>query len=293
MKRIMGFFLLLVLMSIACGLPQSAAAPTQTPQVVTVVVEATPAPTQTGEPTLAATATTAAAAATATQPGPTATTAPQCTVQRTLNFRRGPGTAYNPPLKAFAAGEVVVPQGYNSPGIPGGAWVQVLDPANNQVGWVSAGTDFVVCTIDVTGLPSVAVQPPPPPQRPSVSNSQPDGSADRLIGDFIYSPDFLLRLAVRVEDTDNDGDGIKEVVFTVVDTATDRQIYQRVEGTAGFCIFGGGEPTCNPWPVTNYVITWGDGGPAVVDGVYNVRMAAEGDNDESGNWNFDLTVDVP
>ncbi len=290
MRKIAVFVFLLASMSLACGLPQGAAAPTQTPVVVTVVVEPSATPAAAASPTAAATPTNAP---TATLPGPTATSAPQCTIQKVVNFRRGPGTAYNPPLRAFQAGATVNPQGYNPTGIPGGAWVQVVDPASNQVGWVSAGTEFITCSIDITALPAVAVEPPPPPQRPTVSNSQPDGSANGLTAEFIYSPEFLLRLAVRVDGGSSDGEGVKQVVFTVVDKKTKQQVYERTERNAGYCIFGGGEPNCNPWPVTNYAITWGDGGPAVVDGVYNVRMAAEGNNGESGNWNFDLTVDVP
>ncbi len=278
--------------ALACVTPLSAAS-TPTPQVITVVVEPTQAPTDVPSPTATNLAPTASSVPTATQNLPTATTGPQCTILKRVNFRSGPGTAYNPPMGALEAGTLVIPKGYNPTGIPGGAWAQVLDPASNQLGWVSAGADFMTCNIDLASLPQVAVAPPPPPPRPQVSNSQPDGSANGLVGDFIFSPDFLLRMAVHLEGETEDGKGIQEVAFSVEDLATNKIIYERTERTAGYCIFGGGEPDCNPWPQTNYVITWGDGGPPVVDGVYNVRIAATGDGDATGNWNYDLTVDVP
>jgi len=279
--------LALVLSTLACVSPLSSA-PTATPQVVTVVVE----PTQPPEAT-AATPTSAQAQASPTPLPPTATSGPLCTIQKRVNFRNGPGTAYNPPLGALDVGAQVAPRGYNPTGVPGGAWVQVLEPGSNQLGWVNADAEFLTCNIDLTTLPSVAVAPPPPPPRPVVSNSQVDGSANGLVGDFIFSPDFLLRVAAHLDGETKDGAGIQEVAFSVEDLSTNKIIYERTERTAGYCIFGGGEPNCNPWPVTNFVITWGDGGSPVVDGVYNIRIAAKGDNNSTGNWNYDLTVDLP
>ena len=50
-----------------------------------------------------------------------------------------------------------------------------------------------------------------------MSNSQPDGSANGLIGEFIFSPDFLLRMGVHLDGETQDGKGIQEVAFSVVD----------------------------------------------------------------------------
>ncbi|HMN63248.1 MAG TPA: hypothetical protein PJ988_22970 [Anaerolinea sp.] len=216
-----------------------------------------------------------------------------CSIQKVVNFRKGRGTPYNPPLGALDVGAQVAPRGYNPTGVPGGAWVQVLEPGSNQLGWVNADAEFLTCNIALTTLPSVAVAPPPPPPRPVVSNSQVDGSANGLVGDFIYSPDFLLRVAAHIDGETKDGAGIQEVAFSVEDLSTNKIIYQRTERTAGYCIFGGGEPNCNNWPVTNSVITWGDGGPPVVDGVYKIRIEAKGDNNSTGSWRYDLTVDLP
>jgi hypothetical protein len=114
-----------------------------------------------------------------------------------------------------------------------------------------------------------------------------------LDGKFTFSADFLLRMAIYLDGETQDGKGIQEVKFTVQDPQTNDTIYEHTEQTTGYCIFAGGEPDCNPWPETNYVVTWGDGGPRVVDGVYSILVEASGDGGATGNWHFDLTVDVP
>lgn len=296
MRRTMGMLSVLAVLGLsilACAAPASNSA-TATPQVVTVVVEASQSPTAAATETSAPSAT---AIPSATVPGPTATTAPQCVVQQRLNFRRGPGTAYNPPIGVFDTGTVVRPQGFNPTGVPGGSWVQVVDPATNQVGWVSSGSQFVNCNLDLTRLPSVAVEPPPPPQGPSVSNSQPQGTFDGFDFELIFSTRSLLRIALRVEDTDNDGDGVKSVKF-IVENEDGDLVYEKTEGQAAYCIFGGDDPNnCNPWPVTNYQVTWGQGGPVASDGTYKVRIEAEGEDSFGSaifaNWRFDVTLDVP
>ncbi len=271
---------------LACVSPLSGPS-TPLPQVVTVVIPATQPATAVPSPTIANPTATLAEA----QPSPTS--GPQCTIQKQVNFRDGPGAAFNPPLGALDVGAVVIPKGFNPTGFPGGAWVEVLEPGSNQLGWIDAGAEFLTCNINVASLPQVAVAPPPPPPRPRVSNSQPDGSQDGLSGDFIFSSDFLLRMAIHLNGESQDGKGIQDVNFSVEDKNTHQVLYTHTEQTAGFCIFAGGEPDCNPWPETNYVITWGEGGPPVVDGVYLVRISANGDGGASGNWHFDLNVDVP
>ncbi len=295
MRRAIGIIsgvLALALSAMACAAPAGDTA-TATPQVVTVVVEATQPPAPTASPTQAATAT---QSFTATPPPPTATTGPQCVVQQRLNFRRGPGTAYNPPIGVFDTGTIVTPQGFNPTGIPGGSWVQVVNPANSQLGWVSAGSQFVSCNIDLARLPSVAVEPPPPPQPPSVSNSQPQGTFDGFQFELIFSTKSLVRIALRADGTANDGDGVKNVKFIVQDK-DGKTIYEKTEGKAAFCIFGGDDPSCDAWPVTNYQLTWGQGGPQAVDGTYKVRIEAEGTDSFGsaifGNWRFDVTLDAP
>ena len=257
----------------------------QPPQVITVVVTA-PAPPSTAIPTLPEPPLT----------GPIPTGAPACTVQQQVNFRSGPGKAYNPPLRSFEAGTLLTPSGFNPLGAPEGAWAQVLDPQNNQLGWINAEEAFIKCNIDLTRLPSVAVQPPPPPPVPRVSNTQPDGNPRNLIGEIIHSPDFLIQMRVRDENFEKDGEGIDWVKFQV--RQNNQLIYERIERAAGYCIFTGGEPDCAPWPQTDGKITWGVGGPAVESGEYDVDIlvlpkSAQGNENELANWSYKISLQMP
>ncbi len=282
----MGAILFLALVEVGCQASPTAA-PTQTPRVIVLVVTPTNAPIPVTSPTRAIPTDTPAPPVLE----PTATGGPQCTVQQQLNFRKGPGTDFNPPLASLPAGALLVPQGFDPQGFPAGAWVQALEPISNQIGWVSAGTQFITCNVDVTQLPQVAVGAPPPPP-PQVSNSQVEGDPGDMQAKAVFSPLFLVQMQVRVQDTANDGDGVQQVVFTVEQNGA--QVYTRAENTAKFCIFGGGEPDCNPWPNNQGVYTWGDGGPPVQKGEYAVRIEAVPNANYSdrqgGSWHFTLTV---
>jgi hypothetical protein len=139
-------------------------------------------------------------------------------------------------------------------------------------------------------------------QPPNVANDIPGGECERT--DNIKTrvqedPNFLY----RVHAFDNrvgtyDGDGILGVRFTIFDDSG--QVYFREERTAGYCIFGGGEPDCNVWPSDEQgVFTWGAGGPVVYPGVYGVFIEVEAESADPAtesnvcNWNFDMTVTLP
>ncbi|MBI4926252.1 MAG: hypothetical protein HY835_00695 [Anaerolineae bacterium] len=293
--RSLVWMALAALLVVGCVPGQPEEQPTQTPFVVTVVVEPTTAPSDTPapSPTVADSPTPGPSAT----PQPSPTTGPQCVVQQGLNFRSGPGTAFNPPLGTLQKDAVVIPQGFNPSGFPGGTWVQVSDPSSGKVGWVSAGAEFVKCNVDVNSLPRVDVAAPPRPKPPALSNSQPDGTPLNLDGSVITSPDFLIRMAVKEIGTTKDGDGVKRVFFTVLDE-NGNEVYSRTENNAGYCIFGGGEPDCNPWPLYNYAIAWSENGPVVKDGTYAVRIlvepvSANGDESLFANWDFTITLDFP
>lgn len=226
---------------------------------------------------------------------PTETPGAECSVLQSLNLRSGPGIAYNPPLRALPEGTRLRPIGFNPVGIPGGPWAQVEDPANNQIGWVSAGTQFISCNIDLTTLPSVAVAPPPPPPPPRAQNSDPDGSfPDDLIFRADFDSRYLLRLFAYDQDTGEttDGAGITAVIFSVED-ADGREVYSTSEETPGFCIFGGGEPDCNAWPLEDYVYKWQPGGIRVENGVYTLNVRVVMDDGQEGNWRYQLTIVIP
>lgn len=159
-----------------------------------------------------------------------------------------------------------------------------------------------------TNPPPTATTPPTPTTAgqgpPDIDNDAPGGSfpQDGTVSfDIIVDPAFLFRMDVRVRESIHvdfgpEGTGIQSVEFFIFGDEVD---YQHREQTPGFCVFGGGEPTCNPWPRNHDgQYTWGVGGPVVEGGDYFVNMvvtADEEDPDFGGvwNWNFDFALTFP
>ena len=298
--RLLIWSLVVFLALIACGIsvdtgseaPQTQAPPTSTNPTP---VEPSPLPPTDTPPAAQPSPTIQQAEATEPPAQPSPTSAPQCTVLQDLFFRSGPGTAYDPPVRALDPQTVLIPQGYNPVGVPGGSWVQVREPQANLIGWVSAGEQYVDCNIDLTSLPSVAVEPPPPPAPPKTGNSAPDGSfPDNLIFKEDFDRDYLYRLyAHDINVGEEDGDGIASIEFTIRD-ADGNVVHENSEETPGFCVFGGGEPACNTWLLEDYVYKWPSTGIPVEDGVYElrVRVILDDDSQGDGNWSYDLTVSL-
>jgi hypothetical protein len=269
-----------------CSLPGAAVLPpTQTPFVVNIVVTATPSlPTATPPQPV---------------PSPTAVASagPRCVVQKKVNLRSGPGTDFAPPVGSFEAGKALVPQGYNPSGFPGGTWLQVLDPQAKLVGWVSAEAEFVQCSVDLTTLPSVAVAAPAL-ALPEVSNKPPEGPPSDVFGFFPHlSPEYLMAIETYDKGSGGtkDGDGIAHVHFSIRELKADgsgSELYQKDEGTAKYCIFGGGEPKCNPWPRQDGKLVWGTGGAEVKKGDYQavIDVYTTSDPSHANTWEFTITV---
>jgi hypothetical protein len=154
----------------------------------------------------------------------------------------------------------------------------------------------VHCNLDLKQLPSVAVQAPLPPPVPRISNSQPDGNPRSLVGELVHSPNFLVQMRVHTDDTQNDGEGIDWVKFRI--SKDNQQFYERIERTPSYCIFGGDAPDCNPWPQAEGKLTWGEGGPLVEDGIYDVDIlvlakSANGNQGKAANWSYKITLKLP
>ena len=224
-----------------------------------------------------------------------------CTVLQDLNLRSGPGTAYNPPLAILHAGANLIPGGYRAQGLPGGSWVQVQVVGSNQSGWVSAGTQFVSCNLELASLPDVDVPPPPKPPLPKIGSGAVDGSN---LGSFRYSleydPGYFLRMYVfRSDDPDEgfsaskDGRGITSVEFTVATPDSQKIFYDRTENTSGYCALGGGEPDCNTWIVEDGQYKWKAGGDPVVKGEYLLTITVNAKDGEVGVWLIPITLDFP
>jgi hypothetical protein len=141
-----------------------------------------------------------------------------------------------------------------------------------------------------------------PPDLDNVATGGTNFPAERVFGEVIVEPTFLIRMAVRdsnffASEGDRDGAGIDHVEFSVNDSEGFR-VYEHRENVAGYCIFAGGEPTCNPWPVNEFgEYTWGEAGPIVVSGEYVINItvfskAPESDPDFGGVWIWIITMTV-
>lgn len=70
-----------------------------------------------------------------------------------------------------------------------------------------------------------------------------------------------------------DGEGITSVEFTIFDP-DGNQVYDRIEKTAGYCAFGGGEPTCTVFDFAQNKYQWPNGGAKIVSGLYTIKVQA-------------------
>ena len=151
------------------------AAPTST-----AVASTDTAPTiQAAEPTPPQAPTEAAAPPNATQP-PITTTEPtsaplaaSCRViSAGLNLRPGPGTVYAPPLAGLARDTELRPISFVARGFPTGQWIETRVVSDGREGWVSAGSQFVACNIQLASLPA-GVPPPTPTPAPTARLARP------------------------------------------------------------------------------------------------------------------------
>ena len=263
----------------------------------------TESPVETEPPT--ATPTPLQATATSTQAIPTATVAipptststqiPSCVVQQDLNVRPGPGRAYEPKVATVSEGTQLFADAYNPNGFPpGGPWARAQTPDGNVEGWVSALPQYIVCDFDISSLPPVKVDPPSGWVEP-LDQSLDDGNFTDfpdIRWEVTFSPTYLVQISVRDRDYGrNDGDGIDNVDFTVYDQFGNR-VYQKTEGRAMFCIFGG-DNGCSPWVTGNGRTFWGQGGPAVEEGRHVININANTQDGDQVLWIYSVYLEVP
>ena len=284
----LGFIILFI---VACSLPGSV-------QPTPIVITATP-PIITE--TLPASASATMPITTTPPVTPTSPEGPSCTVLQDLNLRSGPGTAYNPPIGVLREGTEFVPIGFEPQGVPGGPWVLAQLQGITQTGWVSAGSQFVSCNLELSTLPEVEVPPPPKGVPPRIGTGAVDGeniSAFRF--SFDYNPDYFVRMYVFRSDDENevfsadkDGRGITSVEFIVASLDDPPlEYYRRTERNPGYCIFAGGEPDCNPWVFENGQYKWTAGGSPVEAGSYKLTIIVTAEDGEEGRWFIDINIDL-
>lgn len=247
---------------------------------------------------------------------------PTCSVvPSTLNIRSGPGVDYVPPLAAVAQGTILRPIAYSAVGYPGGSWIQVEEPA----GWVNADPQFVNCNINPASLPPAANIPPtptatitptpipaPPTPTPTPELSvffEPPGGGNKNIDGYVVFPGygagqlnvndlvFKDKLVFRVVAYDTghskkDGAGIESVTFTILDS-NDKIVHERTERTAGYCVFGGGEPACNVWVFGQHNYRWPEPyhNQPIVNGDYKVKIQIKPHQGDTANWSFNFRIE--
>jgi hypothetical protein len=193
------------------------------------------------------------------------------------------------------------PIGFNPQGVPSGRWVQAKVDSLNKTGWVSAGTDFVSCNIDLTTLPKVDVQPPPKPAPPILGTGAVDGDGiSNFRFSLDYNPDYFVRMYVFRSDDANetfeaskDGRGIESVKFTITSPDSSTPIYENTERNPGYCIFGGGDAACNPWIFEDSQYKWTTGGRAVEAGNYKLLIVVTATDGTVGQWFIDINIRLP
>lgn len=289
----------------------AACAPPPAPVVITVIVQATPAAasrptpgtkvTPEVSPTAPVVTPQEVSATNTSAPAlPSPTSGPLCTIKQDVNVRKGPGKVYGNPIEAFVAGTVVIPQRYVANGFPGGNWVQVMNPGTQRVGWVSAGSDYVSCTIDLSSLPEGDIPPTPKPVAPALSNSQPGGSFDdNWHAKLHLSGTYLVRFEVNYKGQ-KDGDNIQSVEFTIQSSDGSQTLWQHKEGKAPYCIYGG-DPGCAAWPKAGGALIWDPNNPAslVTSGDYAMTIIVDGTEPDTkdpveATWTYKrLTVKLP
>ena len=87
-----------------------------------------------------------------------------------------------------------------------------------------------------------------------------------------------------------DGSGIRSVDFTITDPEGE-VVHTQTENQAGFCAFGGGEPTCTVWVFAEHGNTWSKG-KGVLLGTYSANMTVHTTRQktEGALWKFEFEI---
>lgn len=292
--RRITFSFLAMLMILSCSISRVpvSTSTVSPPPTNTEEIQAVPTDTEAARPTATSDVLQPTSTGVSTDTSPDAS----CTVLQDLNLRFGPGTAYRPPIRALPANTVLTPLGFAPQGIPGGTWAYVQDRATREEGWVSAGVQFISCTIDLTTLPAVPFGTPPPPPLPKgTQTTDPDGngfcidpdSGIQCVGVFSEESLFQFRMLQNGAEL-GESDGVEEVNFNV--NRNGEAVYSITEVNRAYCVFGGNGP-CNPWVIEGGVFKWRQGGSPVEPGEYEMEVLATLDG-ETSRWavNFRLTL---
>jgi hypothetical protein len=110
-------------------------------------------------------------------------------------------------------------------------------------------------------------------------------------------PTFHDKLVFRVEVFDaahggaKDGDGIQNVKFKIAkEDDHDNPVYEKVENTAGYCVFGGGEPNCEVWVFAQHDYRW-PGGQPIENIAYRAFIEITPHSGEPAIWNWGFRIE--
>lgn len=139
-------------------------------------------------------------------------------------------------------------------------------------------------------IATLTLAPPPKPAPPKTSTQAPDGNnMDNFRISLDFNPAYLLRVYVFYSEDPNeqfkakkDGRGIDSVDFKVTSVDGSKTYWKNSEKHAGYCIFGGGEPNCNPWTFEDGQYKWKSGGAPVKSGNYGLTVTVNPDNSDNG-----------
>ena len=113
----------------------------------------------------------------------------------------------------------------------------------------------------------------------------------------VFSESIVFRLFVFDPDKGiHDGDGIISVDMSINDPSG-KVVSSRTENTAGYCAFGGGEPSCNVWRFAEHNKLWPDGTSVCAGEGYQAGMTVHTtDSQKDGafwGFNFSIQGDYP
>ncbi len=86
-----------------------------------------------------------------------------------------------------------------------------------------------------------------------------------------------------------DGDGIASVTFTISDESG-KVVHTRTETTAGYCVFGGGEPECTVWQFSRQGYRW-PGGATLRYGVHDAQITIKPQKGAAMNWFWSFRIE--
>ncbi len=238
---------------------------------------------------------------------PTATRAPSCIIlANPLNLRAGPGTNFSPPIGALRLNSEVVPLARNEDA----SWIEVETSPAGLRGWVSAGAQFVRCTVEPASLPLGELPPTPTPRPTStpiptatptptvppvvvIPNLEPSPTLPPLVvlpgggpggggwnGAIVTgfgignvsggNAVFRDRVYFRAEISSTPNNRKIDHVDFVITDDNGDEVFRRTERVYGYCAFGGGEPICNVLEIGRNA-RWPDTDNRIRNGDYNVE----------------------